>query len=250
MSIFIGSIVTITSLPLFFYSSAGIYPTIEHLGLSITGSLDGIPIGHMSPATAICLVVSAISFLLTLSPSVERTKRAVAALVLACLVVLTASLHLIAYLFGSPLMHGGRIIPPSLPSPLGLFVLALGLLVTAGVQIWPYSRIKDSSTARVSYVLLSIFVLLAAGIVTGGYFAFRNYEENYRQEVEHGLAAIADLKVNQLVQYRAERSGDASILFKNPSLSNLVMRFFEKANDADAQHQLQDWLGKYKSHYQ
>ena len=250
MSIFIGSVVTVTSLLLFFFSSAGTYPQIEHLGLSITGTLDGMPIGHMSPIVTICFVVSAMSFLLTLSPSVERPKRAVAALVLACLMVLTASLHLIAYLIGSPFMHGGRIIPPSLPCSLAFLILALGLLVTAGLQIWPYSRIRDSATARVSYALLLIFVILAAGIVTGGYFTYRNYEKGYRQEIEHELSVIAELKVNQLVQYRAERLGDASILFKNPSLSNLVRRFFGKANDVDAQHQLQDWLGKYKSHYQ
>jgi len=41
---------------------------------------------------------------------------------------------------------------------------------------------------------------------------------------------------------------DAAIFFNNPPFSILVRRFLEKPEDADAQHQLFDWLGKYSNH--
>ena len=51
-----------------------------------------------------------------------------------------------------------------------------------------------------------------AGIVSTGYFYYRNYEQKYRAEMEQQLSAIAELKVGELVQWRKERLGDASIL--------------------------------------
>ncbi|MCX5647751.1 MAG: hypothetical protein NTX40_06945, partial [Planctomycetota bacterium] len=56
---------------------------------------------------------------------------------------------------------------------------------------------EDGSKARQTpYVLGLIFVILAAGIVTAGYFYYRNYEEQYRAEVERQLSAIAELKTH------------------------------------------------------
>ena len=98
------------------------------------------------------------------------------------------------------------------------------------------------------WLLGLIFVCLAAGIVAAGYFYYRNFEKNYRSAAERQLSAIADLKVSELVQWRKERLADGAIYFKNPSFSALVRRFFEKPADADAQRQLQDWLGRYPEH--
>ena len=248
-SIVIGSLVSAIAMMLFFSSSAGLYLNIEHPGFSNSGSLDGIPIGHMSPVTAVCFVICVLAFLLTLSPSVERAKRAWTAFILASLVTLTSSLFLIAYLFASPLMYGGRVVPPSLPASLAFLILSVGLVVRAGHQVWPDNVIKDASTARDAYVLLLIFILLAAGIVTGGYFAFRNYEHNYRTEIEHQLSAITDLKVDQLVQWRKERTGDGQIFYRNNVFSVLVKRYLQNANDHDAKARILEWVGQAQRAY-
>ncbi|OGV74992.1 MAG: hypothetical protein A3K19_12105 [Lentisphaerae bacterium RIFOXYB12_FULL_65_16] len=93
------------------------------------------------------------------------------------------------------------------------------------------------------------FLLLAAGIVTTGYFYYRNHERHHRAEVERQLSAVADLKVGELVQWRKERLENGDVFFKNPSFAALVRRLFEKPADEDAQRQLLDWLGKYPTHY-
>ncbi len=248
MGVVIGATGAVTALLLFFSSSAGIYLQIEYLGLSISGAVDGSPIGHMSPVTAICFVVIALSFLATLSSSAGRPKRALAAFLLACLVVWTSSLFLLAYFYGAPLMYGGEFVPPALPTSLAFLVLALGLLATPGLQVWLDSGIKDAATARLSYFLGLIFVIVAAGIVTAGYLYYRNHEKQHRAQVEGQLSAVSELKVGELVQWRKERLGDASLLFKNASFSALVRRFFKKPEDADAQLQLRSWLGKYQAH--
>ena len=98
---------------------------------------------------------------------------------------------------------------------------------------------------RVAYPLVLIFALIAAGIVISGYFYYRNYERHFRAEAESQLSAVAELKVNELAQYRKERLWDADTLFNNATFSGLVRRFLEHPEDAEAPGQLQDWAAKY-----
>lgn len=67
---------------------------------------------------------------------------------------------------------------------------------------------RESGSA--GWLLGLVYVCLTAGIVAAGYFYYRNYERNYRSEVERQLSAIADLKVGELVQWRKERLSRAT----------------------------------------
>ena len=107
---------------------------------------------------------------------------------------------------------------------------------------------RETKDRRALWALVTIFVCVTVGIVAAGYVYYRNYEKQYRSEVERQLSAIADLKVDGLVQWRKERLEDGAVFFKNGSFSGLVRRFFEKPADADAKRQLQDWLGRYLVH--
>jgi PAS domain S-box-containing protein len=108
---------------------------------------------------------------------------------------------------------------------------------------------SEEGKNRTGIIFLLIFLGLAAGILAGGYFAYQNYEQNFRAEAERQLSAIAELKVSQLAQYRMERLGDASTIFKNPVFSNLVKQFFEQKSDRKAQRLLQTWLFRLQSDY-
>ena len=77
---------------------------------------------------------------------------------------------------------------------------------------------------RVAYPLVLSFALIAAGIVTSGYFYYRNYERHFRAEAENQLSAVAELKVDELAQYRKKRLWDAATLFKNDAFSSQIGR--------------------------
>lgn len=109
---------------------------------------------------------------------------------------------------------------------------------------------SDHRKSRTGIVLLLIFFGLAGGILAGGYFAFQHYEQNYRKEVEAQLSAIAELKVNQLVQYRNERLGDANIFFNNPAFSILVRSLFEIPAHSTSKGPLRQWLTRVHSTFQ
>jgi hypothetical protein len=95
-----------------------------------------------------------------------------------------------------------------------------------------------------SLYLLLIFLALTAIIVAAGYFFYSRFEQNFRAAVELQLSSIAELKVGQLVQWRKERMGDASIFYKNKVFSGLVRRFLEKPADAEARGLILNWLGR------
>lgn len=100
-----------------------------------------------------------------------------------------------------------------------------------------------------SFYLLLVFFSLTAGIVTAAFLYYRNYEKHYRVEVERQLSAIAELKVGELADWRAERLADAAVFHKNVVFSALVLRYFEQPEDREAQNQLRTWLSHVQAAY-
>ena len=100
-----------------------------------------------------------------------------------------------------------------------------------------------------SFYLLLIFFALTAGIVTAAFLYYRSYEQHYRVEVERQLSAIAELKVSELADWRAERLADAAVFFKNAAFSDLVRRYFEHPKDRVALSQLRTWLSQVQAAY-
>ena len=58
--------------------------------------------------------------------------------------------------------------------------------------------------------------LLALALLSGGAWFYRGQERELREQVENDLAAIARLKVKQIVDWRTERLGDAGVLMEGP----------------------------------
>jgi C4-dicarboxylate-specific signal transduction histidine kinase len=122
---------------------------------------------------------------------------------------------------------------------------------TPGAEPWKMSTpdLPVEGSGRSGYgsglKFVLIFAVLVIAIAAVGANYFRSSERQFRATVEQQLASVADLKVGELVRWRRERIADASVLFRNPSFSALVRRFFAQPADADARRQLQDWLGKY-----
>jgi hypothetical protein len=108
-------------------------------------------------------------------------------------------------------------------------------------------KTSEHADHRTGYVFFLIFVLLSVGIITAGYVAYRNYEQNYLTEAEHQLSAIADLKVDQLVQWRKERLGDANVFYRNDVFSDLTKRYFANQSDADAKKKVKALMRQVQS---
>ena len=78
------------------------------------------------------------------------------------------------------------------------------------------SNNPPSKTWRIPWHLLLIFSLLAAGILSLGYFFYR-YQVTFFQNITAAeLNAIADLKVKQIMTWRRDRMNDAQLIVGDP----------------------------------
>ncbi len=103
---------------------------------------------------------------------------------------------------------------------------------------------------RLSFGLVFVFLFLSAGIVAGGILSFRNYERQYRRQVEKQLSAIADLKVSEIVQWRKERLGDAAVFLHDEPFVEFIRGLVDNPGDADLKSRILSLLGIIRTSYQ
>ncbi len=119
----------------------------------------------------------------------------------------------------------------------------------SSTSLWRRGGRIEASGSPAGVAFLMAFILLAGGIVTSGWLFCKNQRQQFRAGIEQQLSIVADLKAGDLAQYRKERLEDVSLFFQNPSFAALARRFLEKPEDADAQRQLQIWIGKCQPYY-
>ena len=245
----IGSAAALLGLLLFFLSYLGIRLEAEHLGIAIAGTVSGAPIGHMSPVIALCVLLAGFSLVATLTSSDERPARAMAGFWLAGLMLFAGIVLLLAYLFETPLLYGGKFIPPALTTSIALAALGTALLALAWPRAWTTDQHIDAATLHASRSFILVFVLMAVSLVAAGGVYFRNHVTQRRADVERQLSVVAELKVSDLVNWRGERFGDATLLHRNAVFAGLVQRAFANSRDAQAWNQLHNWLRQVQEAY-
>ncbi len=243
------SAVTIAALALLFLSSRGVYLGVEHWGFTVHDPEQGPPVGHMSPATAFCFLLAALSYwALRMHLRGSRRWGDISA-GLACALTSLGFVIVLAYVYGAPLLSGGAVIPPAATTGLSFLLLGAALF---GLPRQRGGRTDDpaESPHRGGFFLMLIFVGLAACIVLAGRSYSQRFEREYRSEIERQLTAIADLKVSDLVQWRKERLGDGSVFFRNQDFSGLVRRFLDRPDDVEAESRIRIWLGQVRGAYE
>ncbi|MFI5024699.1 MAG: PAS domain S-box protein, partial [Alphaproteobacteria bacterium] len=237
----IGSAAALLGLILFPLSYLNIYLEAEHFGIAIAGTVEGAPIGHISPLTALCSVLAGLSLVASLSSSRAR-RWAAAGFWLGGLVVVVGTVFLVGYLYAAPLLYGGEFIPPALPTSLALVALGGALCLLA---LAPEEPLDAAFSLTLRYLVFA-FALAAAVAVATGYVFYRGFETDERTEVERQLSAISALKVSELTAWRAEHLADANVFYGNAVFSSLVSRAFADPLNREAQAQLDGWLRQAK----
>lgn len=77
--------------------------------------------------------------------------------------------------------------------------------------------------------LIAVLVLALVMLLAGGIWLYRMHEQQLRQDVEANLLAIAQLKVSQIVTWRAERLADATVLQESGFFVEGVRRWLANA---------------------
>jgi PAS domain S-box-containing protein len=106
------------------------------------------------------------------------------------------------------------------------------------------TRHSDSFPHWMKALLAAVMLIILAG---GAWF-HKVQEAQLRRQVEDQLTAIARVKVEQIVGWRAERLGDAAVLTESPFLAECVAQFMAGSRP-EAEAQLRGHLRSLQNHY-
>ena len=75
-------------------------------------------------------------------------------------------------------------------------------------------------------------------------------KKQYRAEVERQLSAIAEMKVDELVDWRKERLADASVFYKNDEFLAYVRKYLKTPGDSEARTRLRTWISQFQKAFE
>lgn len=138
---------------------------IDQWLVSSSEKFGAVLIGRMSPVTAANFLLAGLSLLLALTASAEKPHRRGMAAVFATGVVLTGSVVVLGYLYRTPLLYGGTVIPVALTTAIAFLILGIGIVAACGPGVWPLRSWTGRSTqAR----LMRVFLPFTAGVILIG----------------------------------------------------------------------------------
>ncbi len=137
---------------------------VEHLGMQLPPSGTSIPAGYMSPITGMAFFAVTLDILFFVF-SFERGKKfKQAAALIATVVSLTGFVVILGYVYGTPLLYGGSIIPVALPTALAFVSLGLGMITAAGPDVLPVREFAGPSVRsrlmRAFFPAIIIYVII------------------------------------------------------------------------------------------
>ncbi|MBM4275703.1 MAG: PAS domain S-box protein [Deltaproteobacteria bacterium] len=92
------------------------------------------------------------------------------------------------------------------------------------------------------WYLILIFFILSIGILTTGYFYYKNQEAYIKKEKQQELAAIIALKIDQIVSWRQERLDFASTIMDDPFFAMRVRDFISRKSNPKKTTHLQEQI--------
>jgi signal transduction histidine kinase len=102
---------------------------------------------------------------------------------------------------------------------------------------------------KIPYQLLFIFLVLVLVVSAMGYLYYEGQKRQLEKEKQDDLAAIAELKVGQIVNWRKERLGDATTIFENALLGPYILALLKDPKRADKSKILK-WMMSFGDTYQ
>ncbi len=98
--------------------------------------------------------------------------------------------------------------------------------------------------------MLLVFAAIVLAVSAIGYYYYENQKSQIRQRIENELAAIANLKADQIVNWRRERLGDAETIFNNSFIVPDIRRFLNGRTEPEVRDRLLRWMRSFKNSYQ
>ena len=100
----------------------------------------------------------------------------------------------------------------------------------------------DKKDRQTPWILIFIFLFMTTSIFITASFYYRFQQRRIVDERQNELAAIVDLKIQQITQWRNERVVDAEIIFENTFVAHQVQSYFQSPNELNRKNEVSSWL--------
>ncbi len=151
----------------------GIEFEIEHLLFRHSKTLGNISVGHMSPLTAVNFLLAGAAILILLTSKENKQTSRTTATFPATIVFSIGFVIVLGYIYGTPLLYGGTVIPVALTTGAAFVLLGVGIITSAGLYNWPIRLFMGSSVyAR---LVRAFFPFTIALVLIHGWFDVNIY---------------------------------------------------------------------------
>ncbi len=209
-------------------------------------SVGGIPVGRMSPMTAVCFVLLGLALLC--APGTGGRRPMVCSLGgwLALLVFLVCGMVVVGYWAGSPFLYGGSAIPMAHLTGITFVLGSAATMLGSGSSTWPLCMflVEDKSGRGliVGWSLLLLFFLMVTGIILFGVNYVSEEQSQARERAHQELQAIAELKIQQIVHWQKERMADADFIRATPYAARRALDALSPPESATTRGMFTSWL--------
>jgi len=98
-------------------------------------------------------------------------------------------------------------------------------------------------------IALAIFISVSAIIIISGFYVYQNQKKEIGRAASQQLAAIAELKVWEISNWRNERIGDANVIYKNDSFAEDVAKYFNNPQSPELKENVLSLLAATQNSY-
>jgi two-component system sensor histidine kinase/response regulator len=148
---------------------------IENIFIKNPNSLGNVPIGRMSPITALLFIFICIG-LLSNRQNITNTIKYIGGS-FALMTSIISSILLFGYLYKAPLLYGSKIIPVALPTAMCFLLFSITLLRIFELKFWTYNFIKDNKVSNQLlkwFLPIGIFIIIFQGYLITNFSIFDN----------------------------------------------------------------------------
>ena len=205
-----------------------------------------IPVGRMSPLTALAFLLASLGLLAQPAAGAGRKALRQTVAILAVLLLFLSTGVTLSYVLKAPLFYGGTVIPMAALTAAGFTLLGLGLLMRTGGDTWPMGLVIHPApgtppSRRLTWGFFAMALFLMAGVGAGSYAYLRYAQGNARRVATETVSAVADVKVRQIAEWHHERRADAGAIFSTPLQAEL-QQFMTNPADTEARGRMLAWL--------
>ena len=132
------------------------------------GMFGAVSAGRMSPLAALSFVVVGMALLLLLLKNRDRERAASLASVCASVALTGYLVVLLGYLYGMPLLYGGKVIPVALTTTIAFLFMSVGIIAASGANHFPLRPFAGTSARALllrAFLPVTVVVVLANGIL-------------------------------------------------------------------------------------